>query len=191
MRIINNKVYIKQGETPTFSASFINKLTGAPFLITKDMYNFGVTDLVVQFVVKPNSYTETETFNINRYLVLNDLHRFDDVVIASYNDLGGDPDVWDDNIEPSEQNINRLHRRTDSSDELHYAYYDGSEWVEYDFIINVTFLYSETSIMEAKKYNYEIVVLGGNLIDGEMTNIQHKKPLLDLTEFVVEGSIGD
>lgn len=191
MRIVNNKVYIKQGETGTYSASFINKLTGAPFVITKDMYNFGVVNLVLQFVVKPNSYTETDVWNINRYLVLDEIHRFDDVVIASYNNLGGDRDRWDNGIRPKPEDANRLHRRVSSLDEISYAYYENNQWVEYDFNINITFLYEEMSVLEAKKYNYEIVLIGGTLENREMKNIIFKKPLLDLTEFVVEGSIGD
>ena len=38
MRIVNNKIYIARGETPTYSASIIDRLTGAPLVIDRGLY---------------------------------------------------------------------------------------------------------------------------------------------------------
>ena len=41
MKIINNKIYIVQGETPTYTASVIDRDTGHPYMILKtDLFPF-------------------------------------------------------------------------------------------------------------------------------------------------------
>ena len=57
MKIINNKIYIVQGETPTYTASVIDKDTGIPYMILKtDMFP------VVEFIVRPSIYNRADDF---------------------------------------------------------------------------------------------------------------------------------
>lgn len=206
MRIVNNKIFIAQGETPTYSARVIDKDSGAPFMIDKAMAlnaDSSARTIVIEFVVRDSAYSRDDDKRIRRHLILTpgeSYYMFDDLEIIPY---GGVPQfvdgdiVWDDTYVPEEANKNRLHRY-ESYDDNFYCRYDeiNNKWVTYDFNINVTFMYSETSIMEPKTYKYEIALLAGNFktnpAPGEIPiTIEFKKPLLGLTDFTVEGSISE
>lgn len=204
MRIVNNKIFIAQGETPTYSARVIDKDSGAPFIIDKSMAldsNNNPRTIVVEFVVRDSAYSRDEDKRIRRHLILQpevSYHVFDDLEIVPF--LGmpnfeNDKIIWGDYV-PTEENKNRLHRYTTYDDNFYCRYdEDSGEWLDYDFGFNVTFTYDETSVMEPKTYKYEIALFAGNLKDaapGEIPiTIEFKKRLLDLTDFTVEGSISE
>lgn len=207
MRIVNNKIYIARGETPTYSASVIDKDTGAPFIVDKSIAmnkDGSFRRVLIEFVVRDSAYDRADNKRIRKHLVLGrdvSYHLFDDIKIVSYNELGYEPEfvdgqyIWDNDIKPKSGDENRLHRYENSDDTV-YLYYDGEKWVEYSFDFNVTLSYNETSVMEPKTYQYEITLFTGNQKDyvnpGEIPiTIEYKKPLLGLTEFIVEGSISE
>jgi hypothetical protein len=204
MRIVNNRIYIAKGETPTYSARIIDRDSGAPFIIDKAiaLNKDGSTRRVyIEFVVRDNAYARDEDKRIRKHLLISEseaYHVFDDLEIKPYPGFVTFPDgknpVWD-NTKPLNGNENRLHRYTDKGDNF-YCYYDGSKWVDYDFDFNTTFTYEETSVMEPKTYKYEIALLAGrrkaDAKEGELPiTIEFKKQLLGLTDFTVEGSISE
>lgn len=207
MRIVNNKIYIIKGETPTYTASVIDKDTGAPLIIDKGLVDdTNVKSLVIEFIVRKSAYSRENDYALKYNLLLGrdvTYHVFDDSKIASYNDLGYEPSVdeetnaiiWNNNAVPKDGDENRLHRYTDNGDNF-YCYYDNGAWKDYEFTFNVTFAYRDTSVLEPKVYQYEIALLGGTLksspaVGETILNIYYKKPLLGLTDFIVEGSISE
>jgi hypothetical protein len=207
MRIINNKIFIARGETPTYSARVIDKDSGAPFIIDKTIAmnpDNTLRTIILEFVVRDSAYSRDEDKRIRRHLILKPdetYHMFDDLKIIEYKGSpiftnNGEDIVWDDLYIPEQENINRLHRYSHLGDNF-YCRYDivTKRWITYDFEFNVTFMYSETSVMEPKTYKYEIALLAGNDKDveaGEIPiEIEFKKRLLDLTDFTVEGSISE
>lgn len=207
MRIVNNKIFIAQGETPTYSARVIDKDSGAPFIIDKAMAlnaDNSVRTIIIEFVVRDSVYSRDDDKRIRKHLILKpeeSYHMFDDLEIIPYTGTPefdkNDEIIWDDTYVPDEANKNRLHRYESYEDKF-YCRYDeaGHKWVTYDFDVNVTFTYSETSVMEPKTYKYEIALLAGNRktnpVPGEIPiTIEFKKRLLDLTDFTVEGSISE
>lgn len=205
MRIVNNKIYITRGETPTYSASIINRDTGAPLIIDKGLYaekedGTKVNTVIIEFVVRDSAYSRNDDFKLKYNLLIEqnpEFHLFDGLDVLSYNDIsGGYNEEWLDSIVPLENFENYLYRRTDADDNNHYAYYVNGHWKEYSFDFDVTFRYSETSVMEPKTYKYEISLLGGSLKNNPgpketIVDVVYKKPILDLTDFIVEGSISE
>lgn len=211
MRIVNNVIYIKQGETPTYEAIIKNR-DGSPFVLT-DVTVPGVeTDdakFIVEFVVKPSSYTRNTDVNFRHYIDVSDKQIFDGTELKDYNlefnVSETDAQDWDTAKHPTDPSI-YLYRRTYKSSngvkEHFYGYYKNNAWHDYEFTFNTIFQYPETAVMEAKKYCYEITLLFGNYntetnnfnvgTEGDYKDlplIYYKKPLLELTDFVVEGSI--
>lgn len=204
MRIVNNKIYIKRGETPTYTASVIDKDTGAPLIIDQGVFaekpdGTTVSTLILEFVVRKSAYSRDDDVALKYNLILGrdiSYHVFDGEEIKSYNDLGGDVEEWHDDVPPKVGEENYLHRRIDGLNEKHYAYYSNGTWVPYEFTFNVTFSYDDTSVLEPKIYQYEITLLGGALKSDTkkwdtIVRPTYKKPLLDMTDFIVEGSISE
>lgn len=205
MRIVNNKIYIVKGETPTYSASVIDKDTGAPLIIDKGLYSekpdgTKANVLILEFVVRDSAYSRKEDFKLKYNLLIEQdpgFHLFDGSDVLSYNNLsGGYNEEWDNSVTPTVGFENYLYRRTDSMNDNYYAYYNEGQWVEYSFDFDVTFRYDETSVMEPKTYKYEIALLGGALKDDPekdetIIDVVYKKPILGLTDFIVEGSISE
>lgn len=209
MRIVNNKIYIVRGETPTYSARIIDKETGAPLIIDKGIVQPNPDKpknvMIIEFVVRDSVYNRDDDLRMKYNLILTEdvsYHVFDDSIIRPYNALGdiprydadSDKFIWDDSIKPNAGDENRLHRYTTSDKENYYIYYDGSKWVDYEFSFDVTFAYGDTSVMEAKTYVYEIALFGGALKQNPakwetIVNPIYMKPLLGATEFIVEESI--
>lgn len=202
MRIVNNKIFIARGETPTYSASIIDRLTGAPLVIDRGLYektdgDKTVNTMIIEFVVRDSAYSRDDDFRIKYNLLIENnpnFHVFDSAEIREYNDIsGGENSEWLDDITPEEGYENNLYHRIDSNEDNFYAYYSDGKWVDYSFDFDVTFRYSETSVMEPKTYKYEVTLLGGALKDNPgptetIVDVVYKKPILDLTDFVVEGS---
>lgn len=203
MRIVNNRIYIAKGETPTYSARIIDKDTGAPFIIDKAIAqnkDGSARIVVIEFVVRDSAYSRDDDKRIRKHLILGQdisYHMFDDTEIVVYPGTPSFPQgipVWD-RTPPLSGNENRLHRYTDKGDNF-YCRWTGSEWIDYDFDFNTTFTYSETTTMEPKTYKYEIALLAGkrnyDALPGELPIIvEFKKQLLSLTDFIVEGSISE
>ena len=51
MKIVNNKIYIGRGETPTYHVYVIDEDSGAPFIVP-----VGVKNPVLEFIVRPSIY---------------------------------------------------------------------------------------------------------------------------------------
>lgn len=200
MRIVNNKIWIVRGETPTYSATIIDKETGAPLIIDKGIANNedGTKNtMIIEFVVRDSVYNRDDNLRMKYNLILTEdvsYHVFDSQEIGDYNALGFDTEEWivDSDMSGVKQNI--LYRRVDSNKDKFYAYYDGSKWIDYEFRFDVTFAYRDTSIMESKTYVYEITLFGGALKPNPakwetIVNPIYMKPLLGATDFTVEESI--
>lgn len=177
MKIINNKIYISKGETPTYTANVIDKETGAPLIISS-----GINNPLIQFIVRPSIYSREDDFVMKKDM-LYDVERFEQ--IKDYEE-----DFWNDDI-PGDSNV--LYRKG-----LDYKFYNSEteKWEPYSFEISFQFPYSDTSKMEPKTYKYEITLFGGSLKqsfgDKETPiNIDYKKPLLEATDFIVGGSLSE
>jgi hypothetical protein len=206
VRIVNNKIYIIKGETPTYSASVIDKDSGAPLIIDKGMVtnpeDKTTNTMIIRFIVRDSAYSRESDFRLKYDIKLGGdvvpLIVFDDDIIRDYKGVPRfeqDGHIWDDTWTPAAGDENRLHRYMDN-DEYFYCRYDGTKWLDYDFSFNVTFMHDHTAAMEAKTYKYEIVLLGGPLKTNPteyepIVRVVYKKPLLGLTDFIVEGSISE
>lgn len=204
MKIVNNKITIVRGETPTYDASIIDVKTGAPYIIVEKILN-----PTIEFVVRPSLYSRENEFVFRAFIMLSNVHKFPTEDIAEYAHEG----VWNDEIAPDEENSKKLHRRTivtGKGKTYEYAYYENGKWVIYDLRLTFMFPHDTTKKMEPKTYQYEITLLGGNLIgnygndisvelDRELgtaysnlpINVVYKKPLLDPTDFTVGGSMSE
>ena len=206
MRIVNNKIFIIKGETPTYSASIRDKATGAPFVVDSGMYGkrpdgTSVNTLILEFVVRDSAYSRNEDFRMKYDLLIEEsekFHIFDSQDIIPYSTLTGVEinNHWDNDVIPDEGFENYLYYRIDDAEEIYYSYYKEGVWTEYSFDFDITFEYSKTSKMEPKTYKYEVVLLGGSLKENPLpeetiVNVVYKKPILDLTDFVVEGSVSE
>ena len=197
MRIVNNRIYISKGETPTYDVMVLDKDNGAPFVIPAKFEN-----PVIEFIVRPSVYDREDDYVLRMYLDASHMKRFDVEEPLDYIETS-----WDNNVVPDEDKINRLYRRA-IGDEYDYRYYDANatydpekypestendyKWIPYEFELIFQFPYSSTSLMEAKTYKYEIALFDANLVDGDhLENIMFKKFLLEATDFVVGGSLSE
>lgn len=228
MRIVNNKIQIAKGETPTYEASVIDKETGCPLMLLEENYNDGTSkglhNPVIEFVVRSSVYDDSNNYEFKVYMPYNNEPRFKSIKIEDYNKLNGSTDpVWDNLVVPpiehhaiyeNERITNAVMYRLETNDDrVEYRYYNPNivwnedeeypdgitkynyKWVPYEFLITFPFPYNGTSDMEPKTYKYEITLFDGELveIDGEfrLININFKKPLLEVTDFIVGGSVSE
>ena len=178
MRIINNKIYIFRGETPTYNASFIIKETGAPYILL-DSYS----NPHIEFTVRKSLYATDDSYGMRVFLDLATIHSFPTTEIASY----AEPD-WNDAVGPTEGNELKLHRKTTGVTDL-YRYYDDDKWIPYEFSISFPFVRTATANLEPKTYQYEIALIAGT--DPVQGEIDYKEVLLPPNDFVVEGSVSE
>lgn len=185
MKIVNNRIYIQQGETPTYKARIINKDNGSPYIVLDNIKN-----PFIEFSVRDSLYGKYN-YLMRVFLNLKDTHKFPTSEIALYEE----PD-WDNDIGPSEGNEYKLHRKTTGVTDLYAYYSDEGIWELYDFIIEFPILRRFTIAAEAKSYWYEISLLGSDdYIDDDdiLYNIPYKikyKEVIQLpNEFFVGGSI--
>lgn len=195
MKIVNNKIYIGRGETPTYHVYVIDEQTGTPYIIPESVKN-----PVLEFIVRPSIYDRENDFVFKTYLDLQDIKKFDTEEPVDY-----EQSAWDNGVVPSEKDKNRLFRRKITDKEYDYRYYDetqpnttrDSRWIPYVFEIKFQFPYEATSLMEAKTYKYEIALFDANIKrneDGEaigLQNIIFKKFLRHATDFIVDGSLSE
>lgn len=196
MKIVNNKIYIGRGETPTYDVFAIDEETGAPFIIPA-----GVKKPVLEFIVRPSIYDREDDYVFRTYLDFSDFKRFSDETIVDYTGSNG----WDNANPPSDENKNKLFRLKVAEKLYEYRYYDesifddntDSRWIPYNFEIKFQFPYDSTSKMEAKTYKYEIALFDADIVyndDGKATgldNIIFKKFLRNATDFIVDGSLSE
>ena len=195
MKIVNNKIYIGRGETPTYHVYVIDEQSGTPYIIPSSVKN-----PVLEFIVRPSIYDRENDFVFKTYLDLQDIKKFDSEEPVEYKE-----ESWDNDVVPSEKDKNKLFILKIAEKEYEYRYYnstiedDGkdSRWVPYDFEIEFQFPYEATSLMEAKTYKYEIALFDANIKrneDGEaigLQNIIFKKFLRHATDFIVDGSLSE
>jgi hypothetical protein len=205
MKIVNNRIYIVRGETPTYDVSVINKDNGAPFVVLEKFLN-----PTIDFVVRPSVYSRDDEYVFRAYLKMKNIHKFPTEEIVDYPVDG----PWDNSVTPVPGNEQKLHRRTVATatgNVYEYSYYADGKWVRYEFRITFMFPHYATKVMEPKTYQYEVTLLGGNVkvghdgkdISSDLETTQatafdklpidvvYKKPLLDPTDFVVGGSMSE
>lgn len=215
--IVNNKIYMSRGETPTFK-TYILDIDGAPYRVSS-----GIGDVVVSFTIRDNIWATGDNYSFAFNAIYSSellsgaeqIHTFDDLEVGDYNDLYDDQGgtgtvVWDNTIIPEEISetitTSNLYKLTDINGNSTYRYYDSEavevigstdyKWIEYDFIFGFTFPYEATKALENKTYYYDIILYSGTLnadfSDGfPLANIDFKKQLLSPTDFIVGGSLNE
>lgn len=190
MKIVNDKIYISQGETPTYDVNVYDKKTGIPFMLPSEMQN-----PIIEFIVRPSVYNRDDDFVLRKYLDFSSYKRFDyvptvieEIPEVSINDIEND-------VSPSTENMNKLHIYSHNGIKDYY-YYENSSWVKYVFNITFKMNYASTSKMEAKTYKYEVVLFDATpkYQDSELIGLEdiaHKKFLLEATDFIVGGSLSE
>jgi hypothetical protein len=203
MRIANNNIYITRGETATYTAKVIDKATGAPFILPKELGDGQMTSrFLIKFSVRKSEYVKDGT-ELTKYLWLSgfsgessgtqynigkDLVLLDSTEVIDY-----PASDWGEHGEAFVVKNNVLYKRTTSLGTYEYAYYDGAKWNTYEFKISFPFLYGDTSDMASKSYKYAMTVYGGNnlIVTNEgLQGIDYKKPLVD-AQFIVEADINE
>lgn len=203
MRIVNNNIYITRGETATYTAKVIDKATGAPFILSKELVDGQMTTrFLIKFSVRKSEYVKDGTeptkylwlsgysgesgdtqYNIGEGFVLLDSTEVIDYPAAD----------WGEHGEGFVVKNNVLYKRLTALGTYEYAYYDGAKWNTYEFKISFPFLYGDTSDMAPKAYKYAMTIYGGNDLtvtpDG-LYGIDYKKPLVD-ANFIVEADINE
>ena len=210
MRIVNNKIYIIRGETPTYNVSVKYRDTGAPFMLVESDRD-RIHNPIIEFVVRPSIYSRDDDYVFRTYMMLEGdtdaeedypyaIHWFDSSEIVPYPGMSMNPAVyeWDDEIEPVVGKENYLYY-LDVGGIREYRYYnddlEDNKWVPYDFRISFQFPYKYTSVLENKTYKYEIALIGGNPVEHEddelPISIDYKRPLMEANDFIVGGSLSE
>lgn len=203
MKIVNNNIYITRGETATYTAKVIDKATGAPFILPKELISGKQTGrFLIKFSVRKSEYVKDGT-ELTKYLWLSgyegesDGHQYNlikDIVLLNSTEVIDYPaDEWGAHGDVFVVTEKVLYRRKTTLGTYDYAYYDGEKWNTYEFKIMFPFLYSDTSDMAPKSYKYAMTVYGGNnlIITNEgLQGIDYKKPLVD-AQFIVEADVNE
>lgn len=99
MRIVNNKIHIVKGETPTYDVIVVDPDTGAPFRLLNGIHN-----PVIEFSVQESVYDLSNKFVFKVYMDYKNETRFSTTEIFSYNELeGSEEPQWDNSVVPPEQ----------------------------------------------------------------------------------------
>lgn len=191
MRIVNHKISIVRGETPLYKASLKLADDTPYFFLIADQNRYAV-----EFVIRPSIYSKDNDFIFRRYLLIPDtIKKFASNLVVDLPE-----GLWEDDVGPIAGAEDSLHRMKVGG-LYEYAYHDGTDWIPYNFPIQIQFPYSETSKFEPKTYFYEINIVGGALktgpievgeipVEDEPIGVFRKIPVLTAREFRVEGSIG-
>lgn len=211
-RIVNNNIHIARGETATYNVKLIDKATGAPFILPRNLSTGQTTTqqtdrFMAVLGVRKSDYIKDgyaikkylwfcniDSLGENEYDCSNDIVLFDVIDIADYNDT-----LWTDDTSPVNPDIKQLYRRKTDSGSYDYRYWDanrtfeGTHWIPYEFVIRFPFLYTDTATLSPKAYRYAMTIYGGNNLavtnDG-LIGIDYKKPLVD-AQFIVEADINE
>lgn len=213
-KIINNNIHITRGETATYDVKVIDKTTGAPFILPKNVtIGQNETDslksdkFMAVFSVRKSDYI-TDGYAIKKYLWFcgfegvengiehdcsTDIALLDSTEILDYSET-----IWSNDTPGSAEKI--LYRRKTPTGGYDYRYWDesqtaldGTHWIPYEFVIRFPFLYSDTSTLSPKAYKYAMTIYGGNNLaieDNSLVGIDYKKPLVD-AQFIVEADINE
>lgn len=193
-KIVNNKIYIGRGETPTYDVLVANR-DGSPFKIFKTARDVEGDKTYIEFVVRKSIYSDDITF---RYFIdQKDKKVFDSdtiILVDSFVGLG----------QPEVEFINHLHHTyyidiVTKEEVNQYKYWDTDKWVDYEFRLTFPFQYGDTAHLENKTYWYEVTLMKGvlknplpdNNKEFPYTSISYKKILQDPMEFILGGSISE
>ena len=189
-KIVNNKIYIGRGETPTYDVVVANR-DGSPFKLFKTARDVEGDKSYIEFVVRKSIYSDEITF---RYFIdQSDKKVFDSDDIVSVEDVFNP-------VGPVEGKENYLHHLYKEEEDINeYKYWEDGEWVDYEFRLTFPFQYGDTAYLENKTYWYEVTLIKGVLKnplpeskqESPYTNISYKKILQDPIEFILGGSISE
>ena len=200
MKIVNNKITIGKGETPTYEVSVIDRETGVPFMLPVLPDNPD-RKWIVEFIVRSSIYNRDDDYVFKALLLRND-KQFKTDKVETYNYDSQEQNMWSPTYVFGNQDQNALCRKETEkgSGVWEYRYFENGEWIPYEFKIKFMFPYEYTSKMASKTYKYEIVLFGGTtdkpiedlVYDAELPiNIEYKKFLLNSTDFEVGGSLSE
>lgn len=198
MKIVNHKISMMRGETPTYSAN-IKMAEDIPYIILEIEDVVKQPFFVVEFVIRPTIYSKGDDFLFRRYIQVQAQLNNDDLVdiprfkSRTVRDRVGNPD-WD-SVQTGE--VEGYLYRQKIGNIYEYRYLLGRVWQQYDFKVGVVFPYEETKDFEPKIYWYEINLLSGELLNPVPTSMTecpitviNKTIILPPREFKVEASIG-
>lgn len=213
-KIVNNNIHIARGETATYNVRVIDKATGAPFILPKNV-STGQTEteslksdnFLAVFSVRKSDYIK-DGYAIKKYLWFcgfggvsdstqhdcsNDITLLESTEILEYKQS-----VWLDTFPGEAEKI--LYKRSTATGGYDYRYWDpsqtaldGTHWIPYEFVIRFPFLYQDTSTLSPKAYKYAMTIYGGNnlqVTSEGLVGIDYKKPLVD-AQFIVEADINE
>lgn len=178
MRIVNNNIEILRGETATYDVNVIDDKNGYPYTVEN------INNPYIEFTVKKSVLDKDPVFRT--YISMSSVSGISPYVEG--NDLNTllDPPL-------SESDWYKLYKYTVDNN---YYYYNGTEWIQYNFNITFTFPYEKVSKFEVKTYKYQITLLGGTLkstYDANECplNVSYSEPILKPHDFVVGGSLSE
>lgn len=202
MRVVNNKITIGRGETSDYTLNVKYYQDGNPYTLKGS----SDVDFIAVFTVKENTNsTTTSTAPIIIELRTNgngDYPVFEEEFI--YNDTLKHLDLSDDANKAlaTEDRLGQIFidsEKTANDTVIHKYYYvinsqDGYSWKELKpFVLKFKLSYDVTSILEPKRYVYDVNILWGNWKEGEHVldnfNIAGKQILISPTDFIVEASL--
>lgn len=180
MRFVNNNIEILRSETPTIDVNFIDDKDGYPLTIPNVA---GSTAFYVEFTIRKTVYDKTPVyrayFNVDRYAGIEPYVKGRDV--DNITDPPATEDKW-----------NKLYKYTENGK---YYYYNGTEWVEYNFNVLFPLPYEATSKFEVKTYKYQFTLIGGTEREHDANEcpivVNYNNPLLKPHDFVVGGSLSE
>lgn len=183
-RVVNNKIYITRGDTPTYSARFYRE-DMAPYVIPR------VNNPHLVFTVRNTSYYDAGDAAIQYRFPLDIADTFEDTTIYPYSDIpdGGDP--W---TEPPDSEwlgakkaaVYWANTVQNGKTVTEYMIYREGEWVPYEAPqLSFAFKYEDTRKLAVKTYWYDISLYGTNSDDAT----EYKKAILVPHEFIVGGTL--
>lgn len=219
-RIVNNNIHIARGETATYNVKLIDKATGAPFILPKNVSTgqneedaLRPDNFLAVFSVRRSDYIK-DGYAIKKYLWFcgfngvsdcvqhdcsNDIATLNSTEILVYGQDDG-TDVWDNRTTVPNPEEKVLYKRKTATGTYDYRYWDsentgtdGLHWIPYEFVIRFPFLYTDTATLSPKAYRYAMTIYGGNnlaVTNDGLIGIDYKKPLVD-AQFIVEADINE
>lgn len=196
MRVTNNKIFITRGETGNYTLVVRYYDNNEPFRLVDST---GILDFMALLTVKATAYDSKAMLVSSINIEDTDIPVFTQEAIVPIEDQG-ELASFDDHT-PVAADVGKLFKakRSSTDNTITYGYAisdgnDGYEWKkDYVFSLTFPFDYEDTSVLEPKKYVYDINLFGGNW-DGEQHTIDKftvtsKQILLEPTEFTVGGSL--
>ena len=180
VKIINNIIYIKKGESPTYNCAIKNDRTGIPYRVDSSILN-----PEIRFTVRSGVYVKPSNFIFDIPLPLTEVIKFsNDSELTNYQNGIYSYDILD--YEDMDTGSKEALYRDDNNDFWYHVYVDGGAGdyeKKYEFRLTFPIPRSYTKELESKTYWYEIA-----LFDSEDN---YKEVLLEPHEFVVGGSLSE